>query len=226
MTRLSLLVLCFALLSCGDDDSPTDASADADARRDGSGGDAMTDARERDTAPPEEDATPTGEYHWFLNCGDPSCRMHREDPDVPHCGGEVEGAVCTKSGDVCDPVNDCNAHLVCTDTDPRMQLGGCPISRRRFKRDIDAVDRAELERYAAEALSIPLATYRYRGPRGDREQLGFVIEDVEPSAAVDSPRDQVDLYGYTSLAIATVQVQQRRIEELEQRLRALEAQCR
>jgi hypothetical protein len=67
-----------------------------------------------------------------------------------------------------------------------------------------------------------LATYRYRdaGP-ADRAHLGFIIEDVEPSAAVDAERDQVDLYGYASMAVAALQVQARQIESLQAELFAL-----
>ena len=58
--------------------------------------------------------------------------------------------------------------------------------------------------------------YRYKdGP--ERQHLGFIIEDVEPSPSVDSQHDQVDLYGYTSMAIAALQEQHHEIESLKHR---------
>ena len=39
--------------------------------------------------------------------------------------------------------------------------------------------------------------------------MGFVIEDIEPSAAVDPGRDMVNLYGYASMAVAGARVSYR-----------------
>ena len=59
-----------------------------------------------------------------------------------------------------------------------------------------------------------LATWRYKQDPA-RERLGFMIDDNEQSVAVDLDRDLVDLYGYASLAVATVQLQAQEIEALK-----------
>jgi hypothetical protein len=107
--------------------------------------------------------------------------------------------------------------LVCATSDPRLHPGGCPISRRRFKQDITQLNPVERQRLSQELLRLPLVTYRYRG-NGTEPQLGFVIEDVEPSYAVDEQLDRVNLYGYTSLAVLALQEQQRTLEAQERRL--------
>lgn len=48
-----------------------------------------------------------------------------------------------------------------------------------------------------------------------KERLGFMIDDNEGSAAVNAQRDLVDLYGYTSMAVATIQLQAQQINALE-----------
>jgi len=117
-------------------------------------------------------------------------------------------------------MDDCNATYLCSLTDPRTD--GCPRSRRETKRDIRYLGSADVSRAHDLLMSVPLAAYRYRS--GDpRERLGFIIEDVEPSVAVDDARDQVDLYGYASLAVAALQEQNRRIEALEREIAALRA---
>lgn len=68
---------------------------------------------------------------------------------------------------------------------------------------------------------LPLARFRYRGDLSAREQLGFIIEDVEATPGVDG--DHVDLYGYTTMGVAAIQEQAARIEALERELHALRA---
>ena len=51
--------------------------------------------------------------------------------------------------------------------------------------------------------------------------LGFLIDGHESLACVDPERDQVDLYGYASMAVAALQVQAREIEQLRAELAAL-----
>jgi hypothetical protein len=99
----------------------------------------------------------------------------------------------------------------------------CPTSRAKYKTDIDYLSSDERARLANDVESIPLVRYRYKnGP--EREHLGFIIEDVEPSPGVDSARDEVDLYGYTSMAVAALQEQHREIEELKAEVKRLRAQ--
>jgi hypothetical protein len=56
----------------------------------------------------------------------------------------------------------------------------------------------------------------------DARHLGFIIEDMpEGSAAVLPSRDRVDLYGYTSMTVASLQHQQREIDALKAELAKL-----
>ena len=102
------------------------------------------------------------------------------------------------------------------------------ISRREFKKDITYVGDQEREKLASEALSIPLATYRYKTePNGEKKHLGFIIDDQpDPSPAVQSDRTHVDEYGYTSMLLATVQEQQKQIDALSKKVDALQKQCK
>jgi hypothetical protein len=165
---------------------------------------------------------------WFLTCGFPVCGGPTQpiDAGVAACTTQKAGDPCTSAGVTCDPHGSCGEKLMCTDHDPRMQPGGCPISRARFKQDIEYLGEAELKRYAEQVLDIPLATYRYRDDPSSRQQLGFIIEDVEPSLSVDDARDRVDLYGYTSMAVAALKVQGQELEALRQELRVLRARIR
>jgi hypothetical protein len=97
-------------------------------------------------------------------------------------------------------------------------------SRRDRKRDIHYVDDAERAELAARALATPLATYQYKTDAPDaRHRLGFIIDDQpDPSFAVDDDRTHVDVYGYASLLLATVQEQHEEIEALKKRVAALE----
>jgi len=173
------------------------------------------------TALPSCGTDPTPPPRWYFTCGDPVCSGYRPPPGVPACSSQTPGAACAPEGDTCDPVDGCNRLLMCATSDPTQGTGGCPISRARFKRDVLYLGEGELERLHAELRRFRLATYRYRALPAGRERLGFIIEDVEPSAAVDGERDSVDLYGYASMAVAAVQVQARQIESLQAEVSAL-----
>lgn len=54
-----------------------------------------------------------------------------------------------------------------------------------------------------------------------KQRPGFLIDDNEPSEAVDPARDMVDLYGYTSRALAALQVQARELEALRREVAEL-----
>jgi hypothetical protein len=143
-------------------------------------------------------------------CGGP-----RTNPGVPVCASsDVEGAVCRIEGARCDPQSQCNQLLVCARKDPKSQVGGCPISRLSYKSDVHYLDASELERYQQELLTLRLATWRYKHSPA-RQRLGFIIDDHESSVAVEDPGDRVDLYGYASLAVATLQRQAQQIAALE-----------
>lgn len=177
-------------------------------------------------------APPPGELRWFTTCGDPVCGPPTDPPPGEGCTTEVEGEACTEQGVSCQ-TGECGASLICATTDPKLSPGGCPISRAHYKRDIHYLNDSQRRDYADQLMALPLATYRYKSAPDARPQLGFIIEDVEPSASVDAPRDRVDLYGYASMAVATLQVQARELETMRQelalmrqRLAEVEQQCR
>jgi hypothetical protein len=170
-----------------------------------------------------------GALHWYLTCGDPVCGISPDpwdDPAVRNCTNEQVGDPCTSEGELCDGVASCGASLICAASDPTMGPGGCPISRARFKEDISYLGEQELREYHQQLMSMPLASYRYRYAPGAGPQLGFIIEDIEPSVAVSG--DHVNLYGYLSMAVAAIKVQQAEIASLRgeiDRLRARLAQA-
>jgi len=166
------------------------------------------------------DPTPPG--RWYFTCGDPVCSGPRPQPGVSACTVEMPGQACTSVGVKCNPTDSCNRLILCATSDPTQQPGGCPISRARFKRDIEYLSEADLLRLHGELRRIPLATYRYRaaGP-ADRNHLGFIIEDVEPSLAVDEEGNRVDLYAYASMTVAALQVQAKQIESLQREVARL-----
>ena len=102
--------------------------------------------------------------------------------------------------------------------------GGCPISRAKYKKDVQYLADGDLQRYRDQLLSLPLATWRYRdSPAGSRLHLGFMIDGHESLVCVEPERDQIDLYGYASMAVATLQLQARQIEALQKGVDALRA---
>ncbi|MEZ4464734.1 MAG: hypothetical protein R3F43_09590 [bacterium] len=129
------------------------------------------------------------------------------------------------AGGMCDPGDACNALMVCTDVDPRQ--GPCPISKAEFKRDIQYVQPAERERLRAAVEAVKLATWRYRSEPADaRPHLGFIIDDGVPVEALRPSGDQVDLYGYTTLAVAALQAQAAELAALRAEVEALRTELR
>lgn len=162
---------------------------------------------------------------WFETCGDPVCGEHRDQPGVPPCGGgQTSGAACSAEGATCDPGDSCNALLLCARTDPT-HGGRCPISRRTAKDDIRYLAEPDLRRLHDELMRFPLATWRYHDEASGR-RLGFMIDDVEPSDAVAPGGQRVDVYAYTTMAVAALQSQAREIQSLKRELAALrEERC-
>jgi hypothetical protein len=214
--RISFLGTAFLSMSC------TSGSDDAKAyNRDGGaldGGDAggAIDARVPDA----------GALSWYATCGDPICRTDDgRDAGSDACGIEqAPHQPCSHAGAECDPGLGCGVRLRCTDSDPTLR--GCPISRADRKSNIRYLNERELERYHDDVIGLGLAHYAYRNDPSAEQRLGFIIEDVEPSRFVEEARDRVDLYAYTSALVAAVQVQEKRIQELERELRALRARSK
>lgn len=161
---------------------------------------------------------------YYLTCGAPVCGGWT-DKGIALCTKEQQlGSPCKVDGEVCDPKDGCNALLKCATSDPKLQPGGCPISKAKYKNDIQYVQQAEARELADRLLATRLATYRYtaQGPQAPRH-LGFIIDNDPDSPAVDAQRDMVDLYGYLSMAVATLQQQQGEIESLKAQVRQLRA---
>lgn len=110
----------------------------------------------------------------------------------------------------------------CPDTDLcGCQDGECPISRVEHKHDIAEVSDDELFRLGEALLATPLYTWHYEDDPGVT-RFGFLIDESAPTFAVLPDGERVDLYGYTSLAVAALKRQKAVIESLETRLDRLE----
>ncbi len=203
---LLCLVLTGMVLGCDDDDATPSDGALSD------GGD---DAADGSAA----DAADGGGLAWYLTCGDPVCTD--EVAPTRTCTADP-GAACTDEDALCEPGTGCGVQQLCTTSDPTTQ--GCPVSAASKKQEIEYLDPAALDSLAAQLLSVRLATYRYvRAPA--QERLGFIIDDAPGEFAVLPSQERVDLYGYTSMAVATIQRQDARLRTLEARLAALESAC-
>lgn len=152
------------------------------------------------------------------------CNIDDKPPaDVLPCAdGVKELGSCDVEGAACDANLGCGAYLLCAESDPKQAPGGCPISKAKYKKEIRYLDQERAEEYRKELLGLKLATWRYRTDKGEDElRLGFIIDDHPTGVIVDEGRDQVDLYGYTSLAIATIQQQAKELESLKQEMKSL-----
>jgi hypothetical protein len=158
--------------------------------------------------------------HWFASCGFPVCSTNDkdpyDDPNIPNCTTEKVGQTCSTQDQRCDGVLSCGETLICAQAAPR----NCPISRAAFKQDIRYLDDAQRERIHDQITQLRLASYRYKAAP-DVPQLGFMIDDVEPSPAASG--DHVNMYAYLSMAVAAIQVQDERIKGLERQIEALRA---
>jgi hypothetical protein len=160
------------------------------------------------------------ELQWYQTCGDPVCGGYTPPADAVVCTDEAVGDPCGDGGVSCViPDDGCNAALLCTDTDPAVN---CPISQRAKKRDIAYLSAAEQQAIARRLLATRLARYHYRDqPDSQPKHLGFIIEDQPDSPAVLPRGDRVDVYGYTSMAVATIQLQARELAALRAEVQAL-----
>jgi hypothetical protein len=195
----------------------------------GCGGSSIPTSSDGSPTPPADLATPAGDLaggagSWFYTCGDSVCGGHRITGVTACTATQQVGKPCAPLGSECDPISACDQLLLCATSDPT-HGGMCPISRRKYKTDIHYLDAAERARVREQLLAIPLATWRYKDAP-ERARLGFILEDVEPSPGVDGARDQVDLYGYASMAVAALQEQARQIDELKREVAQLKRRLR
>lgn len=142
------------------------------------------------------------------------CVLDKACPQKCHCPGG--GTAC--GDDICMPKE------ICCDgipfPEPTCYSGDyCPKSKREFKTDIRYLQGAELNTLHRDLMQHKVATYRYKEDgMGGPSHLGFIIDDVAPSPSVGVSGERVNMYGYTTMAVAAVQVQQARIENLEREL--------
>ena len=134
-----------------------------------------------------------------------------ERADRSGSGGQTQNAFCDAPG-----ANGAWEHngvsLPCSEGDSSTVVG--PRSTRRSKEGVAYVSAATIDELGQAALDIRLATFRYKGGDGSRH-LGFIIEDNPAIFASDVKNGRVDLYGYTSMALAALQSQARHLEQIE-----------
>jgi hypothetical protein len=163
------------------------------------------------------------QLQWYATCGDPVCAGYTADPNDVVCTTQTAGATCAVASEDCAIANDgCNIHLLCADSDPAVN---CPISLSRFKRDIRYLSADQRDDILRHLVATRLATYHYRGEADTAPpRLGFLIDDQPQSQAVLPSGERVDLYGYTSMAVAGIQAQAAQIQALEQEIARLRQQ--
>ncbi len=158
-----------------------------------------------------------------------ACEAPNADPECP-AAQPLLGGGCAMDAQICDYGCESGERRVCAGGawTAGSAPGGCPRSTRRAKRDIEYLEPADVDALATEVERTRLATYEYIDPAlAGRRHLGFILEDQPGSYSVDPERSQVDLYGYTSMLVAAVQSQQRRVDALEREVAELrEARAR
>jgi hypothetical protein len=180
---------------------------------------------------------PVGQLDCDADAGITANCCDRSKP-VWSCAGPINycptprprvGSPCPDAGATCvaGPPTACNdTELQCLNGVWSIANTSCPVSTARAKKEIAYVTTDEAQKMSEDLMRVRLATYRYKA--GDPStHLGFIIEDMpEGSPAVLSSRDRVDLYGYVSMTVATLQRQQARIDALEKELAEMKTKQR
>lgn len=139
------------------------------------------------------------------------------------CGWEIATCPPPPPGAACGK-NVCSAKQSCCEGMPFREptcIDGtmCPISQRKMKKDIAYLSAEDTQRLSDELMDFRLATYRYKSEgEAERTHLGFIIDDVAPSAAVVSSGERVDMYGYATMTVAALQVQAREMAALRKQV--------
>ncbi len=161
--------------------------------------------------------------------GDPTwhCAAPNADAACP-AALPLLGTACSTEGKTCTYACGTGGARLCKQGAWYTANGGpCPVSTRRAKKEIVYLDQAERARIARELERFKLATYVYRDPAlAGKRHLGFIIEDVPGSPAVDAEGNMVDLYGYASMLVAAVQTQGEEIRKLRAELARLKRPAR
>jgi hypothetical protein len=176
---------------------------------------------QNDTAGLEDSTEEELTASWYANCGDPVCGGYTGPFDgVALCTDENIGSICESSGQSCDPQDDCNVLYVCATEDPGIN---CPVSQGKHKTNITSLTTGDRQKLSNQINGIEILEWQYLWATDAPPQLGFIIDPSQPSPAVRPNGEQVDLYGYTSMLVVTVQEQAKEIKSLEARLEALES---
>jgi hypothetical protein len=221
--------------ACGGTTSaPDDGGADATSNDSGGADSGGADAGGGDgggfDAGPVDDA---GCYQYATDTCDGGCPTDTVCVTRVAGPGTVSGCYpvgqCSGSISLCSCIGNCvcpqPGYTGCQQGSGGLMCQGGPVSRREFKTDIDYVTGEQQKALADQALHTRLAEYRYKADAaGDKKHLGFIIDDMPAqSPAVQGDATHVDLYGYTSMLLATVQQQQKQIDALKKQVDALSA---
>ena len=224
MRFTSILVGCGVIIAaCGGSTTPNDGGTDATSGNDGSNDAKPTDTGTSDvialdaaecTPPNKPCANPCPSGTYCLISNGPTQMDLGCTTIPPECNGVPS---CTCMADCFCPPGGFNK---CIQGNGSLSCDNGTVSRREYKKDIDYVSSDERADLARQALEIPLARYRYKTePETQSKHLGFIIDDQSPSSpAVASDATHVDLYGYASMLLATVQEQQKQIDALQKQV--------
>ncbi len=224
------------LLACGGA-----STTDIDGGVDSGGGDSTVgDSGPGNDSGPAGDSGPGTDAGNDAGCGDGGCAAPSGDCANTKCA--VNEVCVTKTSGVqtthqCYPLPACG----CQGKSSCECIGGCacgneqcqsltdgitcvgPVSRREFKTDISYVGDEEQKELARQALQTNLAEYRYKTePESAKRHLGFIIDDMPASSpAVAGDGTHVDLYGYSTMLLATVKEQQKQIDAMQKQINEL-----
>lgn len=98
-------------------------------------------------------------------------------------------------------------------------------SLRALKQDIAYLSEEDQSDCLDAVMRVQLARFRYRdGDPGTPQRLGFMIDDLPADSPAVAPDGRhVNLYGFTSMAVAALQSQQRELDALRAEVAALSA---
>ncbi len=138
------------------------------------------------------------------------------------CGGSSSGGVpCGNT--FCGPGQQCCSGMPLLTPTCFDEQYGCPRSQRKVKKDINYLSETEKKGLNDELLGFRLATYRYKTENAEHPtHLGFIIDDIAPSPAVQPSGERVDMYGYVTMSVAALQVQATQIAELRRQVEQLQ----
>ena len=120
------------------------------------------------------------------------CDAPNADPACP-AAMPLLGTSCSSSGQSCTYACGSTGARLCKQGAWYAASGGpCPVSTRRAKKDIVYLAETDRKRIADDLARFKLATYEYRDPAlAGKRHLGFIIEDVPGSPAVDRDGNMV-----------------------------------